>query len=184
MRTWALLALALTAGGCVAGGTAESTPPVSEGSGINEAANAIELATEEAVAALDAMEAADEAEAIAEAQAFMAAYARDLIAGDRATIAGRYHRRGAWRVGNGEKSFETWTAIRDFYAGTNWSPPASFAWRALEYQPLGRDAVVVVGLFDWGRGEGRPPVTVSYTGLLLRQDGELRIRLEDESAGR
>ena len=48
----------------------------------------------------------------------------------------------------------------------------------------GADSVVVVGLFDWGTAAGRPPVTVSYTGLLVREDGVLRIRLEDESAGR
>lgn len=119
---------------------------------------------------------------VREAEAFMAAYARDLGRGDRAAVAERYDRRGAWRVGNGEKVFQSWDSIRDFYAGSHWSPPATFAWRNLSYEPLGRDAVVVVGLFDWGVGGGKPPVTVSYTGLLVRRDGALKIRLEDESA--
>src|SRR5205085_12180898 len=42
---------------------------------------------------------------VREAEAFMAAYAQDLRSGDRAAIAGRCDRRGAWRVGNGEKGF-------------------------------------------------------------------------------
>ena len=50
-----------------------------------------------------------EATVRAEAEAFMAGYARDLLAGDRAAIAARYDRRGAWRVGGGQKSFERWT---------------------------------------------------------------------------
>jgi len=37
-----------------------------------------------------------------------------------------------------------------------------------------------VGLFDWGLADGRK-LTFSYTGLLVRIEGELRIRLEDES---
>jgi hypothetical protein len=127
---------------------------------------------------------AAEAPIVAEARSFMAGYARDLIAGDRAAIAARYDRRGGWRLGHGEKSLLSWAALRDHYAGPQWRPPASFAWRDLSYEPAGPDAVVVIGLFDWGRGEGRAPVTLSCTGLLVRQDGELRIRVEDESAGR
>ena len=50
------------------------------------------------------------------------------------------------------------------------------------YEPIGADAVAIVGLFDWGLGEGRAPITLSYTALLTRQEGELCIRLEDESA--
>ena len=44
---------------------------------------------------------------------------------------------------------------------------------------------MVLGLFDWGMSDPRSGETkvrtYSYTGLLLRQDGELRIRMEDES---
>jgi len=121
---------------------------------------------------------------VAEAERFMADYARELASGDRAAIADRYDRRGAWRVGNGEKALQSWEEIRAFYAGAGWSPPSSFAWRDLSFEPLGPDAVVVVGLFDWGLGAGRAPLTVSYTGLLVRRHGALRIRLEDESAAR
>lgn len=121
---------------------------------------------------------------VREAEAFMAAYAADLRSGDRAAIAERYDRRGAWRLGHGEKSFDSWEGIRTFYASSSWQRPSSFAWRDLSFEPMGRDAVLVAGLFDWGVGEGKPPVTVSYTGLLVRQGGKLRIRLEDESAKR
>lgn len=118
---------------------------------------------------------------LTEARAFMRSYGAELRAGDRAAIARRYHRGGAWRVGNGEKSFDSWAEIEAFYVGGRWTPLAGFKWRDLSYEPLGADAVVVVGLFRWNP-QRRAPVTVSYTGLLVRQDGELRIRLEDESA--
>jgi hypothetical protein len=134
--------------------------------------------------AVEALEAAAEMLDLAEAEDFMLGYERDLRAGDRAAIARRYHRSGAWRVGHGEKRMESWAQIEAYYAGAGWSPPASFQWRDLSYERLSADAFVVVGLFDWGPTDGRAPVTYSYTGLLVRQDGELRIRLEDESGPR
>ena len=114
-----------------------------------------------------------------EAREFMAAYADDLRAGRRLAIAARYDRRGAFRVGEGEKTFETPEVIRASYL-TQWTAPTTFEWRSLSYDVLSNDAVLVIGLFDWGTGDGRK-VAFSYTGLLLRQDGTLRIRLEDES---
>ena len=42
-------------------------------------------------------------------------------------------------------------------------------------------AVVVAGLFSWTGESGGSPQTLSYTALLRRQDGTLRIRVEDES---
>lgn len=121
---------------------------------------------------------------VREAEAFMVAYAADLRAGNRAAIADRYDRRGDWRLGHGEKRFYSWEGIRTFYASSSWQRPSSFEWRDLSFEPLGREAVLVAGLFDWGVGEGKPPLTVSYTGVLVRQGGKLRIRLEDESAKR
>ena len=113
-----------------------------------------------------------------DAREFMAGYADDLRHGRRQSIVDRYDRRGAYRVGEGEKTLESWELIRAAYL-TQWSPPSSFVWRDLSYEPLG-DAVIVIGLFDWGLADGRK-LSFSYTGLLVRQDGELRIRLEDES---
>ncbi len=123
-----------------------------------------------------------EAPVVAEARSFMAAYARDLIAGDRAGIAARYDRRGSWVMGRGAKRYSTQAETTAYYAGPDWSPPAAFEWRDLSYEPLGPDAVAVVGTFLWTRASGQPPVTVSYTGLLVRQNGALRIRIEDEDA--
>jgi len=70
--------------------------------------------------------------------------------------------------------------IRARYQGPAWSPPSSFAWRELSFEPVG-EGVVVAGLFDWGVGAGKPVLTFSYSALLVRRGGALRIRLEDES---
>lgn len=118
---------------------------------------------------------------VAEARAFMAAYADALRAGDRAGIAGRYDRNGAFTLGNGRKSFETHAGITALYAGSDWQPPHRFEWRNLSYEPVGHDAVVIAGQFAWTPREGAEPLVYSYTALLRRQDGALRIRLEDES---
>ncbi len=127
----------------------------------------------------DIMTPSDQVPIDVDAREFMFAYAEDLRHGRRQAIVERYDRRGAYRVGEGEKNLESWDLIRAAYM-TQWTPPASFAWRDLSYEPVGSDAVIVIGLFDWGLADGRR-LAFSYTGLLVRQDGELRIRLEDES---
>jgi hypothetical protein len=124
---------------------------------------------------------ASSADLVAEARAFMDTYARDLLAGDRAAIAARYDRTGAYFLGNGQKEFSPYDSVVARYRGAAWSPPASFEWRDLSFEPAGPDAVVVAGRFLWGAAAGNEPMTLSYTGLLRRQDGALRIRLEDES---
>lgn len=120
----------------------------------------------------------DDEDVEAEARAFMESYARDLRAGAREAIAARYDRRGAYRVGGGEKVLEPMDSIRASYAG-RWQAPAAFEWRDLSYEVLGDDAVMVVGRFEWTDQQGRM-LPLTYTGLLVRQDGEWRIRLEDE----
>jgi len=127
----------------------------------------------------DLLTSSDQVPIEADAREFMSAYAEDLRHGRRQSIVERYDRRGAYRVGEGEKNLESWELIRAAYL-TQWTPPASFSWRDLSYEPIGTDAVMVIGLFDWGLADGRR-LAFSYTGLLMRQDGELRIRLEDES---
>lgn len=121
-------------------------------------------------------------EVIEEARAFMESYARDLLTGDRAAIAARYDRTGAYRMGNGQKEFDPYEAIVAIYQGPAWSPPAAFEWRDLSFEVLGPDAVVVAGRFHWSLPGVATPILMSYTGLFRRQDGVLRIRLEDESA--
>jgi len=115
----------------------------------------------------------------AEAQAFMDAYAADLRSGARESIANRYDPRGAWLVGDGRKALQPVDSIRARYV-SQWRPPASFEWQDLSYEAAGPDAVVVTGLFLWGVSAERR-LTCSYTALLLRREGHLRIRLEDES---
>ena len=118
---------------------------------------------------------------VEEARAFMDAYARDLLAGDRAAVGARYDRSGAYFLGNGRKEFMPYDSIVAQYAAASWTPPASFAWRDLSFEPAGPDAVVVAGQFVWGAAPGSPSLTMSYTALLHRQDGALRIRVENES---
>jgi hypothetical protein len=115
----------------------------------------------------------------AEARAFMESYARDLRAGAREAIVARYDPRGSYRVGNGRKEFESLDSTRAMYMGP-WEAPASFEWRDLSYEVLSDDAVMVVGRFEWTGADGKM-LPLSYTGLLLRRDGQWRIRLEDES---
>lgn len=132
-----------------------------------------------AFALLAAAQPAAEAPIVVEARAFMAAYARDLIAGDRAAIAGRYQRRGAWRLGEGGGEFDSYARIVAGYAGPRWGPPQRFEWQDLRFRQAGADAVQVTGRFVWTPedGRGRP---FSYSALLVREEGALRIRLEDE----
>jgi hypothetical protein len=107
-----------------------------------------------------------------------------LRTGDRADIAGRYDRNGAFFLGNGRKSFDSHAQIAAVYAGSTWQPPYRFEWRDLSFEPAGADAVVVAGQFLWTVRDGSEPMVFSYTALLHRQDGVLRIRLEDESTDR
>ena len=117
-----------------------------------------------------------------EARRFMAEYARDLAAGNRAAIVARYDGRGAWVLGNGRKQLMTPEQLRAIYTGAEWSPPVAFEWRELSFEPAGPDAVVVAGLFAWTGCAGRPPAVFSYSSLLVRGEGGLRIRVEDESS--
>ena len=111
-----------------------------------------------------------------DARLFMEGYAEDLRSGRRHAIAKRYDKRGAFRVGEGEKTFETPEMIRNAYLN-NWTPPRTFEWRNLTFEKIGPDAILVIGLFDWGFPDGRT-VSFSYSGLLNRQDGALKIRLK------
>ncbi len=114
-----------------------------------------------------------------EARAFMESYATDLRAGRRDAIIARYDPRGAYMMGRGQKQLLPTDSITAIYRGNQWQPPATFAWSDLSFEPVGPDAVVVTGLFDWGVSAERT-MRFSYTGLLLRRDGRWMIRVEDE----
>jgi len=113
-----------------------------------------------------------------EAQHFMQHYAQDLRAHNRAALAARYDRGGATVVFNGERNARTFDEIQARYR-EQWIGPVSFEWRDLAYEVLGPDSVIVTGEFDWGSPDGIE--RYSYSGILQRQQGELRIRLEVES---
>jgi hypothetical protein len=117
---------------------------------------------------------------VAEARAFMEAYGRDLAAGNREAIAARYDRGGPYIMFDGERERVPWEELATQYR-TEWRAPAAFEWRNLVFLPAGPDAVVVNGHFFWTRQGGAEPTRLRYTALLVRQEGELRIRLEDES---
>jgi len=110
----------------------------------------------------------------------MDGYAKDLRNGDGVAVADRYNRTGAYFVGGGHKVFKSFNSIRDRYL-KKWKGPSSFEWQNLSYEFIESDSVMVTGTFKWGRGNSMKPLVFSYTGLLTRQEGELRIRLEDES---
>jgi hypothetical protein len=117
---------------------------------------------------------------VAEAAAFMEEYADDLLRGDREAIIARYDPRGAYFAGNGFSELVTHEALAQRYR-EQWEAPAAFEWVDLKYEPLGDDAIMVLGKFHWTAAEGEAPIVLSYTGLLVRSEGEWRIRVEDES---
>jgi len=112
----------------------------------------------------------------AEAQAFMTAYADDLRAHRREAIAARYSRKGVFFPAEAAAPKSTETIV-DAYR--RWKGPATFEWRDLSYEVVGADAVVVIGSFVWGSDSTER--TISYTGVLVRESGGLRIRVEHES---
>lgn len=115
----------------------------------------------------------------AEARTFMEGYARELRAGERDAIAARYDGRGAYMAGGGRKMLASTDSIRAIYRGAGWNAPAAFEWRDLSYEVVTPDAVLVTGRFDWTLASGQT-LPASYTALLVRRDGRLRIRAEHE----
>ncbi len=115
-----------------------------------------------------------------EVEQFMRAYAEDLLNHDREAIVNRLDPRGMYRLGNGSKIYWDFEALQQNYLN-DWIGPEEFSWQDLSYEVLGPNTVVVAGSFKWKRSTDPAPRTISYTGLLLKQEGEWKIRLEDES---
>ncbi|HEY0103284.1 MAG TPA: DUF4440 domain-containing protein [Brevundimonas sp.] len=116
----------------------------------------------------------------ASARAFMDAYAQDLRNSDREAVIGRYDPAGAWFVGGGRGEWLNPARIAENYRAEAWRPPADFAFEDLAFVTAGDDVVTVTGRFNWPRPDGsaRP---IAYHGLLVRIDGQWRIRVEDET---
>jgi hypothetical protein len=91
--------------------------------------------------------AGDSTQVIEEARRFMNEYASELLAGNRAAIAARYDRTGAYTLGNGFKAFQPYDSILASYQSEAWKEPISFEWLDLSFEPIGNNAVVVAGRF-------------------------------------
>lgn len=115
-----------------------------------------------------------------EGAAFMRDYAADLSAGDRAAIARRYSARGAFFNGFEPSTLRTPQQIEALYARSAWQRPEAFAWIDLRFEAVSEDACLVAGGFSMTRG-GRQR-DFAYSGLLRRENGAWRIRLEHENA--
>jgi hypothetical protein len=112
-------------------------------------------------------------------RSFYDGYADDLRQARREGIVDRYDRRGAYLMGNGSKRLQTFEQIKDVYM-TKWSGPKSFEWKDLSVEVMSKDAAAVTARFEWTTASGQI-LNFSYTGVLVKQDGKWRIRIEDES---
>jgi hypothetical protein len=137
------------------------------------------LAAAAGIACASAPRSSSAPDAEAEARAVMAGIARDLNAGDREGMIARYDERGSFALGGGDKQYLTPGSLAAIYRGPGWSPPAKFEWHDLSYDVLSPDVVVVAGRFDWTERSGRL-LPFSNTGVLVRRQGRLRLRLEHE----
>jgi hypothetical protein len=117
---------------------------------------------------------------VTELKAFYEAYGEDLIQKRTESIANRYDPRGTYFLGNGSKAFATFEQTKRSYM-TRWTGPKSFAWKDLEYEVITPTAANVVGRFEWARENEPQPKLCSYSALLLKNSGQWRIRIEDES---
>jgi hypothetical protein len=118
----------------------------------------------------------------AEAREFMKRYAQDLQLRRREALAAYYSRSGAFfphRLAATRRSFESVDAI--YRSPSKWKGPDVFEWRDLAYEVLGPDAVVVVGSFLWQEPPETKATEYSYSNLLVRESGHLRIRVEHEA---
>ncbi|WP_426341070.1 hypothetical protein ACN9MZ_04510 [Pseudoduganella sp. S-14] len=108
---------------------------------------------------------------------FMDTYAEDLTAGDRKALANRYSRRGTIFIGGEWKEEIGFDKLSNEYA-KSWKPPVTFRWQGLAFEKLGDQSVMVTGGVARSDQAGRETTSHSYAVLLIKEDGELRIRME------
>ena len=111
-----------------------------------------------------------------EARSFMQDYATALRAHDYEALPTFYDRAGTY----GSGGLESWESIRASYGEGRWRGPSTFQWDDLSYEVVGSDAVMVSGWFLCGAEPTMQPGRMIYSALLLRRDGEFRIRREHE----
>lgn len=115
-----------------------------------------------------------------ELREFFDSYAEDLRKHRSEAIADRYDSRGYYRMGNGTKQFVSFGDNKKLYTAS-WVGPKTFEWKDLSFDILTPESAAVTGLFEWQSSNGSK-ATYSYTGVLAKQTGGWRIRVEDESA--
>jgi hypothetical protein len=108
---------------------------------------------------------------------FMDTYADDVTAGDRKALVNRYSRRGTIFIGGEWKEELTFDKLSSEYA-KSWKPPVTFRWQGLAYEKLGEQSVMVTGGVARSDQAGAETTSHSYAVLLVKEDGELRIRME------
>src|SRR5690348_16073523 len=79
-----------------------------------------------------------------EVRQFYETYADDLRERRRESIVERYDRRGAYFMGNGRKSLDSFESIKDRYMN-KWKGPKGFQWTDLSFEILSPTHAVVVG---------------------------------------
>jgi len=108
---------------------------------------------------------------------FMNTFADDVVSGERKALANRYSRRGTIFIGGEWKEEISFDRLSSEYA-TNWKPPATFRWQGLALEKLGEQAILVTGGIARSDKPGAETTSQSYAVLLVKEDGELRIRME------
>ncbi len=108
---------------------------------------------------------------------FMDTYAEDVTAGDRKALVNRYSRRGTIFIGGEWKEELTFDKLSSEYA-KGWKPPVTFRWQGLAFEKLGDQSVMVTGGVARSDQAGAETTSHSYAALLVKEDGELRIRME------
>lgn len=119
------------------------------------------------------------AETEQEVKAFFKTYAEHLVQNHKEAIADLYDPSGCYILGNANKSFLSFEENKKYYL-TRWTAPKSFEWNDLSIEIISPSAVVATAIFNLERSTGEK-MTYSYTGLLIKQSGKWRIRVEDES---
>ena len=112
----------------------------------------------------------------------MARYEQDLRDRNREAIIARYDPQGVFLLGDGSKAFWSRDSVASFYR-SHWSGPEFFEFVNMTYDSLGPEALGVIGQFRWKAADQPDTSLFSYTAILIRRDGRLYLRIENESTG-
>ncbi len=106
--------------------------------------------------------------------------ARDLTSNNRTALVARYDKRGAFFLGNWGAELVPFDSLSNQIYGSDWKPPARFAWHNVHIEALGPRTSIVYAQFVWWTAGGDSVLT-SYTGVFVRDGRNWRIRSEHES---